>query len=192
MKADDSALRAARQPVATASPAKSDSIAADLRRAASTEKSLAIKREQRFYKVSFDFLGGKRFWNPRLTSRSDVHSAIVSGVPYGSLLFLVDQMKELEEGDVAKVLGISARTLRRQTKTPGKRMPADLASKTWLLAETLAKAAEIFGSKEEAEHWMIKPAMGLDGQRPIDLLQTVQGAELVNDFLGRLEYGVYT
>jgi uncharacterized protein (DUF2384 family) len=34
--------------------------------------------------------------------------------------------------------------------------------------------------------------MGLDGQRPIDLLQTVQGAELVNDFLGRLEYGVYT
>ena len=71
-------------------------------------------------------------------------------------------------------------------------MPADLASKTWLFAETLAKATEIFGSREEAERWMSKPAMGLDGERPIDLLQTVQGAELVNDFLGRLEYGVYT
>ena len=71
-------------------------------------------------------------------------------------------------------------------------MPTDLASKTWLFAETLAKATEIFGGKEEAERWMSKPAMGLDRQRPIELLQTVQGAELVNDFLGRLEYGVYT
>lgn len=61
-----------------------------------------------------------------------------------------------------------------------------------VVAETLAKATEIFGGQEEAEHWMNKPAMGLDGQRPIDLLQTVQGAELVNDFLGRLEYGVYS
>ena len=33
--------------------------------------------------------------------------------------------------------------------------------------------------------------MGLDGKRPIELLQTVQGAELVTDFLTRLEYGVY-
>ena len=55
-----------------------------------------------------------------------------------------------------------------------------------------SKITEIFGSKEDAELWVSKPAMGLDGQRPIDLLQTVQGAELVNDFLGRLEYGVYT
>ena len=39
---------------------------------------------------------------------------------------------------------------------------------------------------------MSRPAMGLDHQRPIDLLQTVQGAELVNDFLTRLEHGVYS
>lgn len=60
------------------------------------------------------------------------------------------------------------------------------------VAETLAKATDIFGTKDEAERWMSRPAMGLDGQRPIDLLQTVQGTELVNDFLVRLEYGVYT
>jgi len=56
----------------------------------------------------------------------------------------------------------------------------------------LAKATEILGSKEAAEQWLSRPAMGLGGQRPIDLLQTVQGAELVNDFLIRLEYSVYT
>lgn len=142
--------------------------------------------------MSSRYLGGKRFWQQRLESRSDVHAAILSGVPYGSLIYLVSSVKGLEEGDVAKVLGISTRTLRRQSETPDKQMPADLASRAWLLAETLAKATEIFGGKEAAEHWMSRPAMGLDGQRPVELLQTVQGAELVNDFLTRLEYGVYS
>jgi len=148
--------------------------------------------EEKLYSLSSDYLGGKKFWHQRLASRSDVHSAIVNGVPYGSLVFLVSQVRGLDEGDVVKVLGISTRTLRRQSETPEKQMPADLASKAWLFAETLAKATEIFGGKEEAERWMSKPAMGLDGQRPIDLLQTVQGAELVNDFLTRLEHGVYS
>lgn len=158
---------------------------------AATTAALA-EYEERLYALSCRYLGGKKFWRRRLASRSDVHSAIVAGVPYGSLVFLVSQMKELEEGDVAKVLGISTRTLRRQGETPEKTMPVDLASKTWLFAETLAKATEIFGGKEEAERWMSRPAMGLDDQRPIELLQTVQGAEVVSDFLTRLEYGVYS
>ena len=148
--------------------------------------------EERLYSLSSRYLGGKKFWHRRLASRSDVHSAILSGVAYGSLIFLVNQVKGLEEGDLAKVLGISTRTLRRQSETPDKPMPTDLASKAWLFAETLAKATEIFGGKDEAERWLSRPAMGLDGQRPIDMLQTVQGAELVNDFLTRLEYGVYS
>jgi len=150
-----------------------------------------IERDERVYGQSLHFLGGKKFWR-HVRTKSEVHSTIIGGVPYGSLLFFVSNVTGLDEGDIVKVLGISARTLRRQGETPEKSMPADLASKTWLFAETLAKATEIFGTKDEAERWMSRPAMGLDGQRPIDLLQTVQGTELVNDFLVRLEYGVYT
>jgi len=159
--------------------------------ASTEERAERVTREERIYRRSCQFLGGGVFLRRRLGSRSDVHSALVSGIPYGSLLHLVAQMEKLKEIDIVRVLGISARTLRRQGEAPGKPMPVDLASRTWLLAETLAKATEIFGSKEDAELWMSRPAMGLDGERPIDLLQTVQGAELVNDFLGRLEYGVY-
>jgi putative toxin-antitoxin system antitoxin component (TIGR02293 family) len=56
----------------------------------------------------------------------------------------------------------------------------------------MAKASEVFGGVRQAEAWMDKPAMGLDGCRPIEMLQTLQGAEVVNDFLTRLEYGVYS
>ena len=34
--------------------------------------------------------------------------------------------------------------------------------------------------------------MGLDEQIPLELLQTPAGIDLVNGFLTRLEYGVYT
>jgi putative toxin-antitoxin system antitoxin component (TIGR02293 family) len=148
--------------------------------------------EGRVYALCLRYLGGKRFWRRDLSSKADVHSAIVKGVPYASLIFLVEHVTDVVEEDVAKVLGISTRTLRRQTEAPDKQMPADLASKAWLFAETLAKATEVFGGKEAAEQWLSRPAGGLSGQRPIDLLQTVQGAELVDDFLTRLEYGVYT
>jgi putative toxin-antitoxin system antitoxin component (TIGR02293 family) len=151
-----------------------------------------LTAEARIYALSRLYLGGKKFSQQTLSSRSDVHSAIGNGASYGALLFLFSQMKSLLESDVAKVLGVSTRTLRRQSEFPDKPMPADLASKAWLFAETLAKATEVFGGKEQAEAWMSKTATGLDRQRPIDLLQTVQGAELVTDFLTRLQYGVYS
>lgn len=56
--------------------------------------------------------------------------------------------------------------------------------------EAARKAAAVFGSRERASEWMRSPAMGLDGQRPIDLLQTAQGTDIVNEFLTRLEHCV--
>ncbi|MBC7990491.1 MAG: DUF2384 domain-containing protein [Luteimonas sp.] len=138
-----------------------------------------------------DLLGGAKLLKRMPSSRADVHAAIVHGIPYSALFFLTDHITVLSEADVANAVGISTRTLRRQKDEPKKSMPTDLASKTWLFAETLAKAADVFGGKAEAERWMSEHAMGLDVARPIDLLRTVQGAELVNEFLGRLEYGVY-
>jgi len=49
----------------------------------------------------------------------------------------------------------------------------------------------VFGSREAAELWLYRPATGLNRQRPIDLLATPAGVGLVEEFLGRLEYGVY-
>jgi putative toxin-antitoxin system antitoxin component (TIGR02293 family) len=140
---------------------------------------------------TYELLGGRRLLKHKPSTRADIHAVIVSGMPYAVLIYLTENIKTLSESDVANVMGISARTLRRQKETPKKSMPADLASKIWLFAEILAKAAEVFGGKDEAERWMSQEAMGLDGARPIDLLRTVQGAELVKEFLGRLEYGVY-
>jgi putative toxin-antitoxin system antitoxin component (TIGR02293 family) len=55
----------------------------------------------------------------------------------------------------------------------------------------LAKATEVMGSQRHAEEWLSEPATGLNGQKPIDLLATAAGTDLVETFLGQIEYGVY-
>jgi putative toxin-antitoxin system antitoxin component (TIGR02293 family) len=49
----------------------------------------------------------------------------------------------------------------------------------------------VFGSQAEAEQWLDRPAIGLDGRKPIDLLRTHPGTRLVSEYLTRIEHGVY-
>ena len=56
----------------------------------------------------------------------------------------------------------------------------------------LAMATEVLGSREAAGRWMEEPAIGLDQRRPLDLLSTSAGVDIVRTFLQRLQHGVYT
>jgi putative toxin-antitoxin system antitoxin component (TIGR02293 family) len=55
-----------------------------------------------------------------------------------------------------------------------------------------ANAAGALGLQEEAEQWLKRPAVGLNQQRPIDLLTTPAGVRSVEDYLGRIEHDVFT
>lgn len=136
-------------------------------------------------------LGGRRAFKQWPQSRAEIHGALVQGLPSSLLISLLDQLDLLAIDDVAAALGLSSRTLRRLREQPERSLPPDLASKAWQLAEVLAKAGTVFGGAAAAQRWLATPAMGLDGVRPIDLLRTLQGSELVAEFLGRLEHGVY-
>lgn len=50
----------------------------------------------------------------------------------------------------------------------------------------------MLGGNEEANTWLQEPAISLNQQRPLDLLGTDEGAQLVLDLLERIEDGVYT
>ena len=66
-----------------------------------------------------------------------------------------------------------------------------MAPRPGKLAEILAKATAVLGSPQEAERWLEQPAIGLGQRRPIDLLATPAGTKSVEDFLTRVEFGVY-
>jgi putative toxin-antitoxin system antitoxin component (TIGR02293 family) len=122
----------------------------------------------------------------------EAHEMLLSGLPSRALSHLVENLVFLRWDDsFAKAIGMSHRTYQRHTSTNVKQLNPEQSGRTWKLAEILTKAVSVFGSKEEAEQWLERPAIGLNQRKPIDLLATPAGVELVEDFLVRLEYGVY-
>lgn len=139
-----------------------------------------------------ELLGGARLLSRRVTSPLDAHELLLRGLPPSALDHLVRQLVSIHKTDsLEKAVGMSLRTYQRRKDAPAKPLSQEQSGRTWKFAEILARATDVFGSQAEAEQWLERAAIGLDQRRPIDLLATPAGVELVEDYLTRLEYGVY-
>jgi putative toxin-antitoxin system antitoxin component (TIGR02293 family) len=136
--------------------------------------------------------GGAKVFRRPLNTPLDVHNMLLDGLPTGALNHLVNNLEVLDRSaSLEKAVGMSLRTYQRRRDAPAKPLSQEQSGRTWKLAELLARATALFGSQRAAEGWLEQPALGLNGHRPIDLLATPPGVELVEDLLTRLEYGVY-
>jgi len=155
------------------------------------EREAAVAEVARLQQVA-KLLGGAKVLRHRLRNSLDAHEMLLQGLPGKSVIHLLASLSSLQgKASVEKALGMSLRTFQRRKDAPAKPLNQEQSGRTWKFAEILAKATGVFGSQEEAEQWLERPAMGLDQRRPIDLLATLAGVELVEEFLTRLEYGVY-
>jgi len=137
--------------------------------------------------------GGRQTLRRALKNPLDAHDLLVAGLPGDALMHLLGKLGALKSSpSLEKALGMSLRTIQRRKEHPDRVLDREQSSRTWKFAEILARATEVMGSQAEAEEWLARPAMGLDGRRPIDLLESAAGTEIVEEFLTRLEYGVYT
>jgi putative toxin-antitoxin system antitoxin component (TIGR02293 family) len=140
-----------------------------------------------------DLLGGERVLNGSPSGAMETHERLLEGLPAEALSYLIDHLRVLRRtASLEKAIGMSLRTFQRRKDTPEQALSIEQSGRAWKFAEILAMAMEVFGSQEQAERWLDRPAMGLDRHRPIDLLATPVGVDLVEQFLGRLKYGVYT
>jgi putative toxin-antitoxin system antitoxin component (TIGR02293 family) len=136
--------------------------------------------------------GGPRVLKHTIMSPIDAHEILVVGLPGPALTNLIVRL-----GDVGrtkyfeKAIGISQRTVQRRKDAPHWRLTPEQSGRAWKFAEVFAKSSEVLGSEEEAKRWLEAPAMALDQRRPIDLLASPAGTELVENLLVQLEFGVY-
>ncbi|HTM76015.1 MAG TPA: antitoxin Xre/MbcA/ParS toxin-binding domain-containing protein [Devosia sp.] len=136
-------------------------------------------------------LGGKRVLKHTINDGLDAHKLIAAGLPGEALSHLEERLTVLDAVAFEKAIGMSLRTLQRRRADPGLPLSVEQSGRVWKFAEILAKASEVMGSQRDAEEWLNEPAIGLNGYKPLDLLTTSAGAELVETFLGQIEYGVY-
>ena|SRR5438067_17834 len=140
-----------------------------------------------------DLLGGGRVFKHRIKRHLDVHDVLIHGLPGEAVIHLDDNLVALRDfASLERAMGMSLRTFQRLKGAPAKPLNQEQSGRTWKFAEILAKATAVLGSQEEAEHWLERREIGLEQRRPIDLLATPAGAQIVEEYLERLEYGVYT
>lgn len=138
-------------------------------------------------------LGGAATFRVSPKTRLEAHWVILSGLPEKALVRLSENVGIIRKPeDFKKALGMSLRTFQRRKKEASAKLSQEQSGRAWKFAEILGTATEIFGSQEEAEQFLGNPAIGLDQNRPIDLLATPAGVELVEAHLERIRFGVYT
>lgn len=129
----------------------------------------------------------------RVENPIELHERIAEGLPRRTMVYLIENLTILTLAESFKALNLSSRTWHRikSEKQQSAPLDADQSARVWNLAEVLSKAEDSLGDRADAERWLVTPAIGLNSRRPIDLMATSQGAELVKTLLDQMAYGVY-
>lgn len=90
--------------------------------------------------------------------------------------------------DLAKILDLTEPTLRKYIRG-GKELNTVLSEHIIQLFELFDKGMDTFGSLEEFKNWLPHHNIGINA-RPIDLLDTLTGINIVMSELTRIDYGV--
>ena len=148
------------------------------------EKRLAGNRAK--FEAVAALLGAPQTMRKVPQSAIEAHEMLLQGMPTKALTHLVQNLVIIDWDDAfAKAVGMSERTF--HTTAAAKALSPEQSGRAWKFAEILAQASAVFGSKEDGEQWLEQPAVGLDGRRPIDLLATPAGVDMVVGFVGRME-----
>lgn len=91
--------------------------------------------------------------------------------------------------ELSRYLHVSARTLMRHRE---KVLDKHLSDHVITVGTVVARSTELFQSRETAAQWLKTPAVSLGNARPLDLLDTTAGANMVLNLLGRIEHGVFS
>lgn len=120
-------------------------------------------------------------------SEMDLVSLIRKGLNKQALDAMMEHL-DISAIEMGQILHTSDRTMRRYTDETI--LNPDQSERLLELARLFAHGIDVFGSSIRLRRWMTGPVNSLGGKRPIDLLDTSVGITLVDDTLGRIEYGI--
>ncbi|MGA0558624.1 type II toxin-antitoxin system Xre/ParS family antitoxin [Larkinella sp. VNQ87] len=119
--------------------------------------------------------------------RNKIVLLAMKGIP-ASTFFETADLTGYRKDQLAEVFNTSVKTFQRYEREAKNLNPQD-SEKILKIMALFDKGADVFGSLESFRRWMDKPAYGIGGQIPFDLLHTSGGIDLLMDELMRIEYG---
>ena len=128
------------------------------------------------------------FKQKELNSRLDYVRLSRDGIPM-KIFHKVLEYTSLSNKEIATMLPVSERQLTRYEDTHVLRK--DISSHIIQLIELFEQGYEVFG-KEKFGLWIRTENRVLDNMKPIDLMDTAIGINMISDIIGRIEHGVYS
>ncbi len=137
-----------------------------------------------------EVLGGRKVLGKAVKKPDDLARLVREGLPARTVTALAEKL-HIGNSVLSRQLGIPQRTLTRRLSQRSLLTPAE-SDRTVRVARVYANAVEMIGDPEKAIEWLRTPNRALGGERPLDQLDTDVGAQMVDDVLGRIAYGVYS
>jgi len=135
---------------------------------------------------ALDVVGGKATIGFDIRGSRDLIEAVRKGLSVKTIAFIIDSGRlTLAELDHAV---LPRKTLSHRQKIGT--LTADQSDRLIRAARVIAAAEETFGSQEKAAKWLRRPTTALDGDQPIALLDTTEGASQVEALLARIDHGI--
>ena len=120
------------------------------------------------------------------TSKDLSHLA-QEGLPKHALVIFMQKIN-LDERRLFSYLDVTRRTI--DNYKPHERLRLYISDRLIHLAELYVKGKELFDSFENFNEWLNRPSVDLQGEKPIDRIQTRKGVDQLLHILGRIEHGI--
>lgn len=130
-------------------------------------------------------LGTKR--KMTVASRMDLVELGDRGVTKSELLHLAGYL-DLSVNQMAEILPVTERTIQRYES--GRRFNKTVSEQLLQVAQITVRGEEVFGNRDRFLAWLKSPCPALGNRKPLSLLKSRFGTELVLDELGRIEHGI--
>ena len=133
-----------------------------------------------------DIVGGPAVAGGNVAGGIDLVRLVRRGLPIGTVQHVLDSGC-LTAAELDRIV-LPRKTLANRRKL-GTLTP-EQSDRLVRVARMLVAAEETFGSREKAGTWLRRPTTALAGERPLDLLDTDEGAREVETLLGRIAHGI--
>jgi putative toxin-antitoxin system antitoxin component (TIGR02293 family) len=133
-----------------------------------------------------DVIGGADALGEDVRLGTDIVRLVRRGLPVSTIQFILDTgrmtLTELDR------IVLPRKTLMNRRKLGS--LTPEQSDRLVRVARLIAVAEETFGSQGKANIWLRRPTAALGGDRPLDLLDTDEGARQVETLLGRIGHGI--
>ena len=153
-----------------------------------SEPAIAYRAASDRYTDLISVLGGANTINSKVSNEMDLILLTRSGLPKKSLDTLSTKLGISMER-LSQLLNISLRTLQR--KDPTDRLSIHVSEHMLAIAEVIIRGTEVMGSQQSLETWLHSALTSFNDLKPIDIMDTSIGTQLILNTLGRIEHGVY-